>query len=162
MTPDEYGDKFSDHKFEQYKLFIQKSENEKNGRFQVHKFYLWIISAQLLSIASLWGVRKSINFNLYVEIILLILASMAIASALWAYCSSHMAKAYRKQIHIILNMEKFLPISPYSQEIEMLFGEKIGNNALLHDKESNLVCALTISIWAVCATIVIFLFFYRL
>ena len=45
MKPEEYGDKYSAHLLEQYKLYVEMADRVSQRRDQSNRFYVTIVSA---------------------------------------------------------------------------------------------------------------------
>jgi hypothetical protein len=51
MKPEEYGEKYTDHLIEQYKLYVEMADNISTRRSQTNAFYITVLSGLLAVLA---------------------------------------------------------------------------------------------------------------
>ena len=81
MNKEEYGEQFSEHMLEQYKLYVEMADRVSSRRAQTNRFYISLLSIllALLSIVASIGALSEI-----LDIILLAMAILGIIlCALW-------------------------------------------------------------------------------
>jgi hypothetical protein len=114
---DEYGEKYVEHLFEQYKLAVEMADRVSARRMQANSFFLGVNTA-LVSIFSL--LFKDTDL---LPTGLLGLAPV-VAVLLLCYVWWRIVKSYRQlnsgKYAVVLELEKLLPVAPYAAEWEAL------------------------------------------
>jgi hypothetical protein len=123
MTQDKYGNHFSEHFLEQYKLYVRMADNVSSRRSQTNAFFISVLSA-LLVILSLTG-EKSLLKDLQ-DLVFLSTSLMGLLLC-WVWALS--IRSYRQlnsgKFAVIHEMEQQLPFRCYGREWEILGrGEK--------------------------------------
>ena len=123
MRPEEYGEKFSDHFLEQYKLYVEMADRVSQRREQSNRFYVALLTslAALLVILARFGLDTENDAGTFLKVV--ILASGVLGSALAIIWFINI-KSYRQlntaKFQIINRMEERLPFAGYSDEWELL------------------------------------------
>ncbi len=122
MNKEEYGDKFTDHLIEEYKLYVQMADNVSNRRAQANAFFISVLSA-LLVFLSLTGEGKpfgDVQNAAYIAITIL--------GFLLCYVWLVNIQSYRQlnsgKFKVIHEIEQQLPFPPYAKEWDILGREK--------------------------------------
>ena len=118
MTPENYGEKYSDHLLEQYKLYVELTERVNQRREQSNRFYVTLVTAimALLILAARLGVSDGVW-----PFIFLVSGEFGMAlSAVWFVNLDSYRQLNRAKFDIINKMEKQLPATPYTGEWELL------------------------------------------
>ena len=122
MTPEEYGEKHSDHLLEQYKLYVEMTDRVSQRRERSNQFFITLLAgpAILAVLARFWldGENASESF---LPAVLLASGLLGMALSLTWFVS---IRSYRRlnnaRFKVIGEMEKRLPFGPYSYEWELL------------------------------------------
>ena len=118
MTPEKYGEKYSDHLLEQYKLYVEMADRVSQRREQSNRFYMTVVAAivAILIVAARFGTPEGIWPMMF-----LIAGLFGTALSLVWYFN---IKSYRQlntaKFAIINKMEQQLPAAPYADEWELL------------------------------------------
>lgn len=118
MNKEEYGEQFSEHMLEQYKLYVEMADRVSSRRAQTNRFYISLLSIllALLSIVASIGV-----FSEILNMILLAIATLGIIlCALWYVNIRSYRQLNSGKFKVIHEMEKELPIAAYDREWEIL------------------------------------------
>lgn len=118
MNKEEYGEQFSEHMLEQYKLYVEMADRVSSRRAQTNRFYISLLSIllALLSIVASIGA-----FSEILDIILLAMAILGIIlCALWWVNIRSYSQLNSGKFKVIHEMEKELPIAAYDKEWEIL------------------------------------------
>lgn len=107
--------KYYDHFLEQYKLYVQMTDNISNRRESTNKFYLAILSGLLAALSALKAVTANTSLMIIVASILGICICGAWIVNIRSYKNLNSAK-----FDVILEMEKRLPYQPYEKEWELI------------------------------------------
>ena len=109
-TMDEYGDTFTTHLLEQYKLYVQSAESISSCRIATTR-YLLTLSAALLA---LYGLQSStLNLN---EWTLVVPGTGIFVSILWYLIIKSYRDLNRIKFKIIHKLEKDLPATLFQYE----------------------------------------------
>ena len=122
MTPEEYGDKYSDHLLEQYKLYVEMTDRVSQRRERSNQFFITLLAgpAILAVLARFWlgGENDSVRF---LPAVLLASGLLGMAlSATWFVTIRSYRHLNNARFRVIGEMEKRLPIGSYSYEWELL------------------------------------------
>lgn len=116
-TEKDYGDKYKDHLFEQYKLYIESIEKTSDRRQQANNYFLTINTA-LISLIGL-----SFQFKIFENVnwikALLAIVGIIICIVFWFLICSY-KQLNTGKFKVIHEIEKFLPLSLYKYEWEIL------------------------------------------
>ncbi|MCS7092152.1 MAG: hypothetical protein NZM26_02275 [Patescibacteria group bacterium] len=113
----DYGDKYKDHLFEQYKLYIESIEKTSDRRQQANNYFLTINTA-LISLIGL-----SFQFKIFENVnwikALLAIVGIIICVIFWFFIRSY-KQLNTGRFKVIHEIENFLPLSLYKYEWEIL------------------------------------------
>lgn len=118
MTPEKYGEKYSDHLLEQYKLYVEMADRVSQRREQSNRFYVTLVAAivALLILAARLGVADGAW-----PVLFLISGLFGMALSVVWYGN---IRSYRElntaKFAIINELEKQLPAAGYADEWELL------------------------------------------
>lgn len=118
MTPGKYGEKYSDHLLEQYKLYVEMADRVSQRREQSNRFYVTLVAAiaALLVLAARLGVAEGAG-----PVIFLISGLFGAAlSVVWYFNIKSYRQLNTAKFAIINKMEQQLPAAPYADEWELL------------------------------------------
>jgi hypothetical protein len=120
MKRDEYGDEFSEHMLEQYKLYVTMADNVSGRRSQTNAFFISVLSA-LLAILALAGEKSLLK-----DVQAVVFLSTGIMGLLLCWVWALNIRSYRQlnsgKFKIIHEMEQQLPYRCYEEEWEVLGG----------------------------------------
>ncbi len=116
MDQSEYGERFMDHKFEQYKMYIEIRDREAARRFDVHKFYVYIVGTLTLSVVAIFNIRKDLPIEAPQQLINMLLMIAIFVASSWFRIAKYLARSLKDKTAIIEELEQYLPISPFSDE----------------------------------------------
>lgn len=118
MKKDEYGNQFSDHILEQYKLYVRMADNVSARRSQTNGFFISVLSA-LLVILSLTGEKEPLT-----ELQDVVLLSTSLMGLLLCWVWALTIRSYRQlnsgKFRVVHEMERHLPFPSYDREWEIL------------------------------------------
>ncbi len=118
MNRKEYGDRFRDHFFEQYKLYVEMADRISARRAQSNRFYLSLVSALLALFSVLVGTSL---FPRLLTIVLILVAVLGVAlCALWYVTIGSYRQLNSGKFKIIHKMEEALPFASYTEEWTIL------------------------------------------
>ncbi len=123
MRPEEYGEKFSDHFLEQYKLYVEMADRISQRREQSNRFYVALLTslAALLVILARFGLDTENDAGGFLKAVILAIGALGSVLAIIWFVN---IKSYRQlntaKFQIINRMEKQLPFAGYSDEWELL------------------------------------------
>ena len=118
MTPEDYGDKYSDHFLEQYKLYVEMADRISQRREQSNRFYVTLVSA----VVALLIVVSRIGTPMGAWPIVLLVSGIfgAALSSVWYFNIRSYRTLNSAKFTVINQMESQLPTSGYSDEWELL------------------------------------------
>ena len=122
MNPEAYGEKYSDHLLEQYKLYVEITDRVSQRRERSNQFFITLLAgpAILAMLARFWLGDEN-DSGVFLPAVLLVsgLLGMALSTTWFASIRSyrHLNNARFK---VIGEMEKHLPFGSYSYEWELL------------------------------------------
>ena len=118
MTPEEYGDKYSDHFLDQYKLYVEMADRISQRREQSNRFYVTLVSA----VVALLIVVSRVGTPMGVWPVVLLISGVfgAALSAVWYFNIRSYRTLNSAKFAIINQMESRLPAAGYSDEWEIL------------------------------------------
>lgn len=112
-----YGDKYKDHLFEQYKLYVESIEKISDRRQQANNYFLTINTA-LISLIGL-----SFQFKIFENVnwikVLLAIVGIIICIIFWFLIHSY-KQLNTGKFKVIHEIEKILPLALYKYEWEIL------------------------------------------
>lgn len=118
MKPEEYGEKYLDHRLEQYKLYVEMADRVSQRREQANRFYLSVVAAIVALLVVL--VRFDLDANIR-PIVFLISGLFGVAlSIIWCVNIGSYRQLNEAKYSIINRMEEQLPAAGHTDEWEML------------------------------------------
>ena len=123
MNPEEYGEKYSDHLFEQYRLYVEMADRVSQRRDQSNRLYVTLLAAIAAILVVVVRTAPSSNGEVLPSLPVVFLASSAIGSVLsvvwcinvWSYRILNSAK-----FRVINELEKKMPFDGYSREWQIV------------------------------------------
>lgn len=118
MNKEQYGERFSEHMLEQYKLYVEMADRVSSRRAQANRFYISLLSTllALISIVFSIGALSEILIKTLVAIAIL---GMILCALWWVNIRSY-RQLNSGKFKIIHEMEKELPFAAYDREWEIL------------------------------------------
>ena len=119
MDPGQYGEKFKDHLFEQYKLYVEMADRVSNRRAQTNQFYISVISALLgvVTIASsILGNQVSASTKLLDTVYLAVNFLGLFLCAIWFINILSYRQLNSGKFKVIHEIEQQLPYPCYKRE----------------------------------------------
>lgn len=117
IPPDHYGDKYSDHLLEQYKVLVESADKISDRRLNTHKYFA------SLNVAILTALGLTLQFGNYESRIwvrlALGIAGMGISIVYWMLIRSY-KNINSAKFKVIHQIEKKLPAAIYSAEWDEL------------------------------------------
>jgi hypothetical protein len=114
----EYGDRYSEHVLEQYKLYVEMVDRISARRQTANSFFLSINTA-LLAFAGLFAAGERAPEPPFSWTL-----AVAAAGVLLCYCWYRMVRSYRDlnggKFRVVHAIERLLPLAPYRAEWESL------------------------------------------
>ena len=120
MNSNDYGEKYTDHLLEQYKLYVEMADRVSQRRDQSNRFYVTIVSAlaAIVVIIARFGVPEN---GTLLEVAFLVVGLFGIAlSVVWHFNIRSYRVLNSAKFAIINRIEKQLPFAGYSEEWEIL------------------------------------------
>ena len=119
MSPDEYGEKYSDHLFEQYRLYVEMADRVSQRRDQSNRLYVTLLAAIAAILVVVVRTAPPHDGGGLPSLPIVFLASATFGSILsavwcinvWSYRILNSAK-----FRVINELEKKMPFDGYSQE----------------------------------------------
>jgi len=125
--PEEYGDRYRDHAFEQYTMFVGSAERTSERRLDAHKYFA-TINAAILTAIGLTLQFGNYESRMWTRLALAI-AGIGVAIVYWLLIRSY-KNLNSAKFNIIHRIEEKLPFALYATEWDAL-----GNGA---DKKKHL------------------------
>ena len=124
MNAEDYGQKFNDHLLEQYKIYVEMTDQVSTRRSQTNRFYVSLLSG-LLALLSLVVSKGGIG-----QIPVVLFVAVAILGILLCLLWHVNIRVYRQlnwgKFQVINEMEQHLPFQPYDKEWKILQEGKRG------------------------------------
>ena len=122
MTPEDYGEKFSDHFLEQYKLYVEMTDRVSQRRERSNQFFITLLAGPaILAVLARFWLDGENDSGAFLPAVLLAsgLLGMALSTTWFASIRSyrHLNNA---RFRVISEMEKRLPFGSYSYEWDLL------------------------------------------
>lgn len=111
---DEYGEKFTEHLLEEYKLYVQMTDNVSNRRAQANAFFISVLSALLLFL-SLSGEGKPFGDVQDVTYIAVSLLSFLLCY-IWHLNIQSYKQLNSAKFKVIHEIEQYLPYPCFDRE----------------------------------------------
>jgi hypothetical protein len=116
-SSENYGEAYSDHLFEQYKLYVESAEKISDRRSKANSFALGISGALL----SVWGFIPTSPISHSDEIARTALCSLGVLLCfIWWFMIRSYKQINSGKFQVIHKLEQELPVALYSHEWEML------------------------------------------
>lgn len=123
MKPEEYGQNYSAHILEQYKLYVEMADRVSQRRDQSNRFYVTIVSAlaAIVVVIARFGVPADGANGALSDIGFLAIGlfGLALSGVWWLNIRSYRTLNSAK-FEIINRIEKHLPFAGYSEEWQIL------------------------------------------
>lgn len=113
-TRAEYGENFSDHLMEQYKMYVATTENVSERRFKTNQFYVSLLSG-LLAVLSFITSQPVFSNVVYIVFVSISLLGGVLCAIWWSNINSYKQLNMLKFI-VIHEMETLLPFACYQRE----------------------------------------------
>ncbi len=122
MTPEEYGDKYSDHLLEQYKLYVEMTDRVSQRRERSNQFFITLLAGPaILAVLARFWLGGSSDSGAFLPAVLLASGLLGMAlSITWFVTIRSYRHLNNARFHVIGEMEKRLPFGSYSYEWELL------------------------------------------
>lgn len=123
MKPEEYGDKYSVHLLEQYKLYVEMADRVSQRRDQSNRFYVTIVSAlaAIVVVIARFGLPAGGANGALSDIGFLAIGLFGFAlSGVWWLNIRSYRDLNSAKYKIIGKIEKQLPFAGYSEEWDIL------------------------------------------
>jgi len=118
MTKEEYGARFKDHLLEQYKLYVEMTDNVSSRRAQANMFYISVLSG-LLAVLSIVARGSSLSDAQGIAFL-----AAAMLGTIICYVWYVNIRSYRQlnsgKFKVIHAMEQQLPFPCYDREWEII------------------------------------------
>ena len=118
MNPELYGEKYSDHFLEQYKLYVEMTDRVSQRREQANRFYVSLIAAIVALLVVL--ARFDVDQAVWPTIFLISGVFGAVLSAIWFVNIRSYRQLNAAKYEVINKMEEQLPVAGYCDEWDML------------------------------------------
>ena len=120
VTEESYGEKYQEHLFEQYKLYVQMADQVSNRRNLANTFFLTLNTFLLGALGFL--IEKAPTLIAKWRILFPLLAALALCLAWWM-----IVRSYRQlnsgKFKVVGEFERRLPTSPYWRAEWKVLGE---------------------------------------
>ncbi len=123
MRPEEYGERYSDHLLEQYKLYVEMADRVSQRRDQSNRFYGGLLAAlvALLVVLARFVLSSDGADGTFLTFVFLVSGLFGAAlSVIWFVNIQSYRSLNTAKFQIINEMEKQLPYEGYSNEWELL------------------------------------------
>ena len=123
MNREEYGDRYSDHIMEQYKLYVEMADRVSQRRDQSNRFYVALLGAlaAILVIAARFVLSDDGETSMFMTAVFLTSGAFgAILSVIWYLNIRSYRVLNSAKFEIIHELEKRLPFDGYTKEWEIL------------------------------------------
>jgi hypothetical protein len=132
QTKDTYGIDYEKHLFEEYKLYVELTDRISARRMLANSFFLGLHTA-LVTVSAVVIKEK---FFLQTFIIIIPLFVFGMACLIWRQLIISYKQLNTGKFIVILELEKMLPVAPYTAEWNILKkGEDTNTYKLLTDVE---------------------------
>ena len=123
MNPEEYGEKYSDHLMEQYKLYVEMADRVSQRRDQSNRFYVALLGAlaAILVIAARFVLSDDGESSMFMTAVILAGGVFGAAlSIIWRINIQSYRTLNSAKFKIIHELEKRIPFDGYTKEWEIL------------------------------------------
>lgn len=118
MDKETYGSSYSEHYFEQYKLYLEGIERISDRRENANRYFVTLNSGIIAGIGFLFQ-RFSNNSQLQLSLFLLSLLGLVISVVSWFLINSY-KQLNSGKFKVLHEIEKELPLDLYAKEWEIL------------------------------------------
>lgn len=121
MIDSEYGEKYKDHLLEEYKLFVQMTDNVSARRSQANQFYVTVLSALLAivtAVSQIFGKGEPAGFQTIAYMALTLLG--IVICGIWFVNIESYKQLNSGKFQVIHQMEQQLPFACYAVEWKAL------------------------------------------
>ena len=118
MNPELYGEKYSDHFLEQYKLYVEMTDRVSQRREQANRFYVSLVAAIVALLVVL--ARFDVADGAWPVVFLISGLFGAALSIVWFVNIRSYRQLNSAKYEVINKMEEQLPVAGYSDEWDML------------------------------------------
>ena len=118
MNPNEYGENYSDHLLEQYKLYVEMADRISQRRDQSNRFYASLLAGMIALMAVL--ARLDISNDVWVVVFLVGGLFGSFLSAVWFVNIRSYRALNTAKFTVINELEKNLPAQGYTDERNLL------------------------------------------
>lgn len=119
MNKQEYGEHYHEHLLEQYKLYVEMTDNVSERRDRSNAFYLTLLSALLVIISAIVGIWEADS-----PLANIMIGTIGIVGLLLCVVWFFNLRSYRQlttgKFAVIHRMEQELPFACYDEEWEVL------------------------------------------
>lgn len=118
MRPEDYGDRYSDHLLEQYKLYVEMTDRVSHRRERSNRFFITLLAGPaFVAILARLRLDGEDIANGLLPVVLLISGLLGLAlSATWFVNIRSYRLLNKARFKVIGEMERKLPFPSYSQE----------------------------------------------
>lgn len=123
MSPEEYGDKYSDHLIEEYKLYVEMADRVSQRRDQSNRFYVALLGAlaAILVIAARFVLSDNGEVAAFMAAAFLASGAFgAILSVIWFLNIRSYRTLNSAKFKVIHELEKKIPFDGYAKEWDIL------------------------------------------
>ncbi len=122
MKPEEYGDKYSDHLLEQYKLYVEMTDRVSQRRERSNQFFITLLAGPaILAVLARLCLDGEGNSGAFLPIVLLASGLLGMALSITWFVN---IRSYRRlnsaRFQVIEALERSLPFASYTYEWELL------------------------------------------
>ena len=122
MSPEEYGDKYSDHLLEQYKLYVELTDRVSQRRERSNQFFITLLAGPaILAVLARFWLDGGEDSDALLPVILLASGLLGVALSTTWFAS---IRSYRQlnsaRFKVIVELKNGLPFGSYSREWDML------------------------------------------
>ncbi len=118
MNPTEYGENYSNHLLEQYKLYVEMADRISQRRDQSNRFYSGLLAAMIALMAVL--VRLDISEDVWILVFLGGGLFGSFLSVVWLVNIRSYRSLNTAKFTVINELEKSLPAQGYTNERKLL------------------------------------------
>jgi hypothetical protein len=123
MTPEDYGEKYSDHLMEQYKLYVEMADRVSQRRDQSNRFYVTILAAlaAILVIVARFALSGNGADATFLTVVFMVTGLFGAAlSVIWFFNIRSYRTLNSAKFDVIHEIEKELPFEGYIKEWDIL------------------------------------------
>ena len=118
LTKNNYGDKYSEHLFDQFKIYIAGIEKISERRESANKYFLGINSALIISAGFLLE-HMSNKDHMYFMLVIISILGLVVA-VIFSFLLNSYKQINTGKFEVLHQIEKELPMKLYSEEWKVL------------------------------------------